>query len=143
VAFARKRGRSWYAYWDEYEDGKRVTRAQSWGRDKKAAEDFVLLKNADRIRGVQEPSKQTLHSFWKTYEDAKIPSLTEKVQDTYSKMYQPTAIHEAGHTVVRGSYGLATKRASVEPDEVLSGVPRFGALSRLEPRGRKRLGTWR
>lgn len=77
VAFARKRGRSWYAYWDEYEDGKRVTRAQSWGRDKKAAEDFVLLKNADRIRGVQEPSKQTLHSFWKTYEDEKIPSLTE------------------------------------------------------------------
>ena len=27
-----------------------------------------------------------------------------------------TAVHEAGHTVARGSYGLATKRVTIEPD---------------------------
>jgi integrase len=88
MAFVRQRGKSWYAYWDEFDGGKRIPRAQSFKRDKRAAEAFVILKNADKIRGVQEPSKETLHSFWKRYEVEKLPALTEKVQDMYSKMYE-------------------------------------------------------
>jgi hypothetical protein len=87
VAFVRKRGKSWYAHWDQYDrDGKRIPKALSFGRDKRGAEDFVLLKNADKIRGVQEPSQETFRSFWKRYEAEKLPRLTEKVQYMYRSM---------------------------------------------------------
>ena len=46
----KQRGKSWYAYYDEYADGERQTNAKSFGRDKRAAQDIAALKNADRIR---------------------------------------------------------------------------------------------
>jgi hypothetical protein len=34
----------WYAYFDVYVDGRRRQQSTSFGRDKRAAEDFALLK---------------------------------------------------------------------------------------------------
>jgi hypothetical protein len=71
VAFVRQRGKSWYAYWDEYSSGKRIPRAKSLGTGrvgKKAAEDFVLLKNADQLRAAPEPSMMVFRDWWKRYE---------------------------------------------------------------------------
>lgn len=68
----------------------------SFGRNKRGAEDFVLLKNADRIRGVQEPAQESFRSWWQRYEREYLPGLTEKTQFTYRKMAERLLVKYLG-----------------------------------------------
>lgn len=97
MAFVKQRGMSWYAYWDLYVDGERQTKAKSFRRDKRAAEDYAALKTADRIRGIEEPSQESFWSWWKRYQVEYLPALTEKVQAIYESMADRLLVPYWGH----------------------------------------------
>lgn len=126
MAFVRRRGKYWYGNW---RDSAVKPQAKSFGRDRRAAEDFVILKNADRIRGVIEPSQSTFWDWWKRFEVEKLPGLTDKVQDTYRSMARRLLLPYFGSKTL-------VSIARLHQEGGRAGVDHLGERRTREPRSR-------